>query len=79
MRKFRIKLAQNGRVVIPASCRKKLHLKAGEELVVRVENNELHLSSLKHSLQKAQTIVQSYTKNRSLVKKLHQLRHARVK
>lgn len=68
MLEFRTKLGEDGRVVIPASCRRELHLIPGEELVVRVENNSLYLISLKQSLKKAQALTQKYTKKSSLVK-----------
>ena len=74
MNEYRTKIGEDGRVIIPAPCRKQLQLEAGEELIIRIENNELHLFKLKHSLQKAQKLVQHYAKNRSLVKKLAALR-----
>lgn len=74
MREFRTKMGEDGRVVIPAPCRKMLALLPGEELVIRVENNALCLQSLKQALKKAQTVVQGYAKKRSLVQDLLQLR-----
>lgn len=38
MNEFRVKMHENGRIVIPAACRHLLHLKPGEELVLRVED-----------------------------------------
>lgn len=74
MAEYRVKLQENGRIMIPASYRKQLHFEPGEELILRVEENGLHLYSLKQSLQKAQSIVQRYAKNKSLVAELHRMR-----
>ncbi|MEM1244074.1 MAG: AbrB/MazE/SpoVT family DNA-binding domain-containing protein [Pseudomonadota bacterium] len=74
MNEYRTKLSEDGRVVIPAACRKYLHLKAGEEIIIRVEDHELRLLSLRHSLRKAQALVKSYSKGKSLVKALIDLR-----
>ena len=74
MREYRAKLGESGRFVIPATCRKALHFEPGEELILRVEKGELHVFSLKQSLKKAQSIVQHYAKQQSLVDKLHTLR-----
>ncbi len=74
MIEYRARLGENGRIVIPAACRHALHLEPGEELLIRIENNELHLLSLKQSLKNAQEIVKRYTKGRSLVADLSKLR-----
>lgn len=74
MNAFKATLGKDGRVVIPASLRKVLHFKPGEKLIIRVKDHELCLMSLKHSVKKAQNLVRHYSKNKSLVKKLHDLR-----
>lgn len=74
MSEFRTCMGEDGRVVIPAAYRKQLHLTPGEELIIRLDNNELHLISLKHSIKKAQKLVQKYTKNKSLQKLLKEMR-----
>lgn len=74
MNEFRAKLGENGRIVIPAFCRKQLQFEAGEELIFHIKNNELHILSLKQSLKKAQALVQRHAKNQSLVEKLILLR-----
>jgi AbrB family looped-hinge helix DNA binding protein len=70
------KLGVNGRLVIPANIRHKLHLSTGDELIMRVEHNELRLFSLKHSIKKAQAVVKRHTKGKSLVKALKNIRRA---
>ena len=37
---------QNGRVVIPASFREALGINIGDEVVLRIEDNELRISTL---------------------------------
>ncbi len=75
MSEYRTRLGEDGRVVIPASCRRQLHLKAGEELVIRMDDEELHVYSLKHSLKKAQELVRKYNKkNKSLLTILKTMR-----
>lgn len=75
MQEYRTKMGEDGRIVIPADCRRLLHLHPGEELIIHIEKEELHLYSLKHSLKKAQEAVQKYTKGRSLVTKLKEMRN----
>lgn len=74
MLEFRTKMSEDGRIVIPATYRRQLHLKSGEELIMRLEDDELHLISLKNSLKKAQQLVQKYAKNKSLQKILKTMR-----
>jgi AbrB family looped-hinge helix DNA binding protein len=74
MNEFRAKMGEDGRIVIPAACRRLLHVKPGEELIMHVDKDELHVFSLKHSLKKAQEKVQKYSKGKSLVKQLKTMR-----
>lgn len=74
MKEFRTKINENGRVNIPVSCRKILNLQTGDELILRVENDELHIMSVKRALTKAQLIVQKYAQKKSLVDELRNLR-----
>ncbi len=67
-------MTENGRVVIPIQCQRLLQLQPGEELVIRIENDELHVFSLQHSLKKAQNLVRKHAKNKSLVEKLKTMR-----
>jgi len=53
---------QNGRIVIPAAFRKRLGMRVGDEVVLRVEDNELRVSTLKHNLERAQRLVRKHVK-----------------
>jgi AbrB family looped-hinge helix DNA binding protein len=74
MNEYRTTINENGRIIIPAILRKQLHLQPGEELVIRVENEELHIFSMQHALKKAQGLVRKYAKNKNLVKELKSMR-----
>lgn len=74
MREFRTKINENGRIVIPALCRRQLHLKPGENLIIRIDNDEMRIYSAKHSLEKAQKLIQKHAKDKNLVKELKLMR-----
>ncbi len=58
----RLRVNENGRVVIPASFRKALGINVGDELVLRIEDDELRITTLKRRLQRAQGLVRKHVK-----------------
>jgi AbrB family looped-hinge helix DNA binding protein len=56
----RTRVNENGRVVIPASFRRALGIKAGDALVLRLEEGELRIATLRHRLAKAQQLVRKH-------------------
>ena len=58
----RMRVNENGRVVIPASFRKALGINIGDEVVLRIENDELRITTLKRRLERAQCLVQKHLK-----------------
>jgi AbrB family looped-hinge helix DNA binding protein len=58
----RLRVSENGRVVIPASFRKALGINAGDEIVLRIEDEELRITTLKRRLQRAQNLVRKHVK-----------------
>lgn len=67
----RLRVNENGRVVIPAQFRKALGINAGDEVVVRLEDDELRITTLKHRLERARRRIRQYVKpGRSLVDEL---------
>ena len=67
----RLRLNENGRVVIPASFRKALGILAGDELVLRMEDDELRITTPKRRLERAQRLLRKHVKpGRSLVDEL---------
>lgn len=69
--KARARVNQNGRVVIPAAFRKKLGIRAGDEVILRVEEDELRITTLKRNIERAQQFVRKFVKpEESLVDEL---------
>jgi AbrB family looped-hinge helix DNA binding protein len=58
----RLRVTENGRVVIPAAFRKALGINAGDQLVLRIEDDELRIMTLKRRLERAQRLVRKYVK-----------------
>jgi AbrB family looped-hinge helix DNA binding protein len=52
----------NGRVVIPASFRKALGINIGDEVVLRMEDDELRITTLKRRIERAQRLVRKHVK-----------------
>lgn len=50
-------MGENGRLVIPARIRRALHIDVGDTVVLRVENNELRVSSVREAVRRAQELV----------------------
>jgi len=58
-------------VVIPASFRKRLGIRPGDEVILRIEDDELRISTLKRNIERAQKLVRKYIKRKgSLVDEL---------
>jgi len=58
----RTRVGEKGRVVIPASIREALGIRIGDEIVLRIEDNELRLSTLKTRLARAQQRLRKFIK-----------------
>ncbi len=58
----RVRINQSGRVVIPVSFRKALGMRAGDELVLRIEDDELRITTMKRRIERAQRRIRSYVK-----------------
>jgi len=57
-----VNINQNGRLVVPASYRKALGIRAGDKLVLRMEDDELRISTMKRRIERAQRRVRKYVK-----------------
>lgn len=53
---------EDGRVVIPASFRKALGIRAGDEVVLRLEEGELRITTLKRRIERAQRLVRKHVR-----------------
>jgi AbrB family looped-hinge helix DNA binding protein len=58
----RTRVNENGRVVIPAAFRKAMGINVGDEVVLRIEDNELRILTLKQRIERAQRLVQQHAK-----------------
>jgi AbrB family looped-hinge helix DNA binding protein len=64
-------VSAGGRIVIPASFRKALGISVGEEVVLRIEDDELRIFTLKTRIKRAQRLVRRHVaKGVSLVDEL---------
>ncbi|MGQ0569986.1 MAG: AbrB/MazE/SpoVT family DNA-binding domain-containing protein [Armatimonadota bacterium] len=64
-------IGKNGRIVIPAAFRRALELDEGDEVILRLERDELRLLTARSGLRRAQELVSRYApKRRSLAAEL---------
>ena len=56
----RTRLNENVRLVIPASFRKALGINPGDKVILRLEDDELRLTTLKHRIARAQRNARKY-------------------
>jgi AbrB family looped-hinge helix DNA binding protein len=62
MSEIRTKINENGRVVIPSAMREALGIRPGDELVLRLEDDELRITTLKRRIERAQNHVRRFAK-----------------
>ena len=58
----RQRVNENGRIVIPASFRKVLGINIGDEVVLRMEDDELRITTPKRRVERAQRLVRKHVK-----------------
>jgi len=58
----RTRINENGRVVIPAPFRKALGMNIGDEVVLRLEDDELRILTVKRRLERARQLVRKHVK-----------------
>ncbi len=58
----RLRINENGRVVIPASFRKALGIRPGDEVLLRLEEDELRITTMKRRIERAQRHARQYVK-----------------
>ncbi len=67
----RVHLGEGGRVVIPARFRQALGIQTGDELILRLRDGEIRLSTRREAIRNAQEIVRRHVPSgRSLVDEL---------
>ena len=71
MSNVRLRVNENGRVVLPAAFRKALNIRPGDQLLARLEGDELRITTLRHRIERAQRHVRQFVKpGRSLADEL---------
>jgi AbrB family looped-hinge helix DNA binding protein len=71
MNELRTLIAKNGRIVIPSSFRRALGIEPGEELILRLEENELRITTPRLRLERIQKMIrESIPTDRSLADEL---------
>jgi AbrB family looped-hinge helix DNA binding protein len=58
----RVRINENGRVVIPAAFREALGIKPGDEIILRFEDDELRITTMKRRIERAQRRARRYLK-----------------
>lgn len=60
MEHYRVQIASNGRMVLPASLRQQLHVEGGGLLIIREDEGRLVLESVDDAVRRAQALVRRY-------------------
>jgi AbrB family looped-hinge helix DNA binding protein len=58
----RLRINENGRLVIPASFRKALGISPGDEVIVRLDDDEVRITTMKKRIQRVQAHARRYLK-----------------
>lgn len=71
MAHVRLRVNENGRIVLPAAFRKALNIRPGDQVLACLEGEEVKITTLKHRLERAQRHVRQFVKpGRSLADEL---------
>lgn len=77
---IRTKLAEGGRIIIPATLRQSLNLSVGDEVILHLQENMIYITTPHQALHKLQAKVKSHTdssgKHISLVNELITMRRS---
>ncbi len=60
MQTTRVKVAEGGRVVIPAEYRKRLGVRAGDHVILQLDDGEIRLYTVREAIRRAQEMVRRY-------------------
>lgn len=62
---FRVRVDQQGRLVIPAEAREALRIEPGEPMSLVVDGSEIRLLTIRQAIENAQAIARKHTKGRT--------------
>ena len=57
---IRVQIRKSGRLVVPVKLRKALNIKAGDEILARLENDSIRLIPVQQAVKLAQKVVRQY-------------------
>lgn len=57
---IRVRIRKSGRLVVPVKLRKALNIKAGDEILARLENDSIRLIPVQQAVNLAQKVVRQY-------------------
>ena len=60
IRQIRAKVGEGGRIIIPAEYRKALGMQAGTSIVIRLEDGELRIFTVREGIRRAQELVRQF-------------------
>lgn len=60
MTSIKTRVAEGGRVVIPAHYRRQMGIDVGDEVMLRLEDGELRITTLRQAVRRAQELVRRY-------------------
>ncbi len=70
MLEYRTKIQDGGRLVIPADYRRALGMEPGEEVILKVQENELRIYPAHQALLRARQLLKKYVSKKNLVEEL---------
>ncbi len=62
MEEVHVRMNENGRIVIPAAMRSALGVGPGDEMVLRIKDGELHITTVRNRIAHAQQLVSRYSR-----------------
>jgi AbrB family looped-hinge helix DNA binding protein len=54
---YKARIGEEGRIVLPLDWRKAVHAKPGDELVIQVSDDGLHISTVQQAIERLQKLV----------------------
>lgn len=71
MQTHRARMSENGRIVLPVGVRKAMNLQGGQELMLTLDEDGLHIQTFRQSIARAQAMVRQFVEpGRSLADEL---------
>ena len=61
-REIRLRISENGRVVIPASVRQALGVGTGDEIILQEEDDDFRITTQKRRIERARRRIRKYVK-----------------